>query len=443
MKSIRITALSLLLLITGIQADETIATVTLDSWGIARNRKVAFLDYHYATSTLFWGQVSVVDLATKASTIAAPATGTYPYFISFGFTGSHVAYIPQTGSGSGGGGGGGGCSGGRTAYLYDKNLVDGSVRQLTTSIAWKELVWAGGDYAVWVDYRHMDTATLDSINSEIYCARFSSLAETRLTTDHAFQHKPATDGRRVVWIDYTLPYGRLFMRDLETGSTTEIAPFAAGKDDPRVEGSLITWTDYRNPSSARDAQIYLYQTTSNSVTPICAHGGFQGRSYVSPSWIVWEDYRNATPTDTGNCDIYGYSIAAGEEIPLIVAPGYQGHPTLTNDTLFWIDGAVSPLTLKTKPLQSVTVQNQSRHSHSRSKIAPTRGDIRFTGLTPHTVYRVRRVMTNGRTVGTTSIIADANGAARLQSNNPPIPGCSTFMVDSPTGRAVLTKRVIQ
>src|SRR3989339_225791 len=169
-------------------ADEPLVTVSVDTWGLIENNKMAYLDYHYLTTTLFWAEVVLLDIPTKAKTVLVPTDGSYPFYISYGFSGNHLAYVAY--QGTGGGSGGGGYQGGSTSELEYKNTTTNETRALSSNTAWKEMVWVGGNIATWVDYRHYDSLTLDSLNSEIYIYNLSTNVEQRLTSDHDFQSYP-------------------------------------------------------------------------------------------------------------------------------------------------------------------------------------------------------------------------------------------------------------
>ena len=340
-----------------LRAAETITTVSIDTWGVMSQGKMACLDYHYATTTIFWAEIALVTLSGKTRTVAIPTDNTLPYYISYGFDNNHLVYIPYLSTGSGGGGGGGGTSGsgGRTCYIYDKNISTGVIRQISISDKWKETVWLKGNLAVWADYRYWDSTTVDSVNSEIYMYDLAANQERRITSDHAWQGEPFTDGSRLVWIDYAQAYGRLFMYDVAASTTVEIAAYSAAKDDPRIDGNSVVWVDYRNATlNPHNSDIYLYNRSTSTTTVVCNATGYQGNPFVSGNWIVWEDFRNATGTDSLNADIYGYRIDTGISVPLVVAAGYQGHPTINNDTLCWFDMAGTSMTLKMANISTTT-----------------------------------------------------------------------------------------
>ncbi len=371
---LKILTVSFPLLIAAVSSEEVLTSVSTDTWGVMSQGKMACFDYHYATSSLYWAQVSLVTLATKAKTVAVPSDNSMPYYITYGYANNRLVYVPYLASGTPGSGGGAG-SGGRTCYLYEKNISTNVTRQLTTNSSWKEAVWVGGNYAIWVDYRYWDSTSVDSLNSEIFMYDLSANQERRITNDHAYQGKPFTDGSSIVWIDNAQSFGRLFSYTPVTSSGIEIAPFSAGKDDPRIDGNVAVWVDYRNATvDHKNGDIYSYNLTNGVTTPICIASKYQGNPFVRGNWIVWEDFRNATSTDSTNADIYGYNTVSGTTVPLVVAPGYQGHPTLHSDTLCWFDKSGTSMTLKIAPMSLFTDVRDVKNlipSIRRTALSPT------------------------------------------------------------------------
>ncbi|OGJ90215.1 MAG: hypothetical protein A2487_07405 [Candidatus Raymondbacteria bacterium RifOxyC12_full_50_8] len=348
------------------RGDEALASVSTDTWGIVSGNKMVYMDYHYVTASTFWSEVAVVDIPSKQKTVLYPTDGrSYPYYLSYGFSGTDLAYVPYLSSG-----GTGGYAGGGTSYLYHKNISSGVSRQLITNSSWKEMVWVGGSIVTWIDYRFYDPATIDSVNSEIYYYNLGSSQEIRLTNSHAYQSHPCTDGQTIAWIDYTESYGRLFLHTIATAETREIAAYAAHKDNPRLDGAYVVWEDYRNAGTdPKNGDIYYYNTSTNTTHAACTAPGYQGNIFIDSNRIVWEDYRNAGSTDQTNADIYSYDIPGGNETPLVVAPGYQAHPTLAGDTLCWMDNAAGQMRLLMKILPPVTTE-QARFSSGNSNPTP-------------------------------------------------------------------------
>jgi hypothetical protein len=156
----------------------------------------------------------------------------------------------------------------------------------TTSTAWKEVVSLSGKRVAWIDYRHNPSG---GVNSEVYVAHRDSASERRLTADSIYQTGVAMDGDRIAWVEYVHgDKANIRWMDLATGATRLLDPRSTHQDKPRVAGD----------------------------------------------WVVWEDYRSASATDTSDIDIRGWSPSTGA-VPLAVAPGYQGAVTVSQGRMVW------------------------------------------------------------------------------------------------------------
>jgi len=368
MSLFRLLSLTALTIALNTNATTTLSSVSTETWAIPEQNSAVFLDYTYLTSTSFYSTVYKVDLATSVKTKLLPLDNSLPSYISFGYSKSHLTYIAYTYS-SGGSGGGGGGGGGKLAKsaatseptnLMYYNLDTKESKQLITDGSYKESVCMGGDVAAWVDYRHFNATTIDSLNSEIYLYDIVSKVEKRITTNLSYQDRPFTDGKRVVWIDYTdLTKGKLFMYTIATGETVEIAPSQGGKDNPRISGNYVTWDDYRSASSdATNSDIYIYDISTKIVQPLCEEKGFQGRSYLYDSLVAWEDYRN------GNADIYGYNVQTQKSFLVTSTTNYEAHPTIYKNQLYWFEmgSAASSMKIVSKPYATESTSTTYRNS---------------------------------------------------------------------------------
>lgn len=341
-----------LLMSAGLWAQTTICPVSVDTWGIPSAGKVAFLDYHYLTSTMFYAEVKLATLTGGTPVLQLPAQGTLPYYISYGYNQNHLAYVQYESGGGSGGGALGKTSGvaggpGGSSVLYYRDLGTGATRQLVTNTDFKEMVWVGGSTVVWIDYRYLTSTGQDSVNSEVYAYDLTRGQEIRITQDHAYQERAFTDGASVVWVDFTLGYGRVFHRSIASGSPSEVAPRQSSRYNPRVLADRVVYEDYRSAGAdPTNADIYMTDMSSGVEQALCAAPRYQGAPYLAPAFAVWEDYRNAGQ-DSTNADIYGWSFAAQREFALVVAPGYQGHPVVNGDTLVYVSQEGGQLYLKT------------------------------------------------------------------------------------------------
>jgi hypothetical protein len=338
-------------------AKTLVSEVTTDSYGIQHGGKLVFRDYYIENEFVFYAVVKEYNCATGQVQQILPAGAETPYYIYYALSGNHLPYIMMQSGGMGGGGGGlfgkrsagpinpptgggdpGGYRGGSWAvYLNELDMASYQSARLIQDTAWKQSVWAGGQYVVWVDYRHYDSTTIDSLNGEIYVYNHANGQQIRITETHHYEDKPFTDGVYLAWVDYRQgSIGNIYFRALGGGQAAPASATGAHQDNPRVHGDWIIWEDYRNADSdPLNADIYAYHIPSGEVKLVCTADAFQGNPYLYGTMAVWEDYRHNSDNSI-NADLIGYDLAANEEAELVVEAGYQGHPTLYGDMLCWL-----------------------------------------------------------------------------------------------------------
>jgi beta propeller repeat protein len=87
------------------------------------------------------------------------------------------------------------------------------------------------------------------------------------------------------------------------------------------------WFDNRNGNW----DIYGYDLAANEEVPIVTNSGSQMLEGIYGNIVVWSDDRN------GNYDIYGYNLTEREEFPLVTNPSDQLFPAICGDTVIWTD----------------------------------------------------------------------------------------------------------
>jgi hypothetical protein len=338
-----------------------------------------YLDYTYLSATLFYAKLIAYDLSANSKEVIYPKDGSYPYYVTYGYDNDVVALINYKSGGGGGGmgglrresttrnpldkraidipGGGKTGVGGKSysSFLNYLELPSTTLKQLVDNTDYKQMTWVGGNVVAWVDYRHWDSTTVDSLNGEIYVFNRNSGAETRITSNHSYQEKPFTDGQRVVWIDYeNLSKGRLFCATVDGKNSMEIAPGSGGKNNPRIRGDYIAWEDFSNSQSdPNNGDIYLFKLSSRKLTKVCTEPGYQGNPYLSDNFLVWEDYRDKTPADS-NANIYGYNLSSGETFQITNTTAYEGHPACTNSKLCYVRKEGDNIELMLESFSNVT-----------------------------------------------------------------------------------------
>ncbi len=303
-----------LILTGGLYAEEVLTPVSTQTYALLFGTKAVYQDFSTTKAT-----VTEIDINTKTKRVLLPEVGSSPYYIDYGWAGNDLVYIPFT-----------------VKAVYPLEYLDitgKGGKALTTNQGWKESVWVGGGVAVWVDYRHK---LPNDKNGEIYMCSLPPGTEKRLTTDVGYEAKPVTDGKHIVWMDYSAgSYANLVLYEIATGATVKPSPTNSHQDNPRVYGDWLVWEDYRNAKTdTANADIFAYNIKSKEVKPICTNASFQGKPFLQGNGIVWDDYRNAG-SNKDNVDIYGYDLTANTEIAISTKNGYETSPVLFGDRIVW------------------------------------------------------------------------------------------------------------
>lgn len=216
-------------------------------------------------------------------------------------------------------------------YSLVHQALDGSGRTTVgTSKKYRESIRAGGDRAVWVDYRNMTNQA--SYNTEIYTTTAPAFAESRLTNDALYQTKARTNGVHVAWMEYDASRTRanIVLHDTRTGQTKAVDPGAWHQDNPWLSDSLLVWTDYRANRSQGD--IHAYDLATGANLAICTATGHQDRAAAWGRTVAWEDYRAGQ-----NADIRIWSPAKQAEIEVSRSAEHSTLPRLNGKHLAWYE----------------------------------------------------------------------------------------------------------
>ncbi len=146
-------------------------------------------------------------------------------------------------------------------------------------------------------------------------------------------------GNRVVWIGYpTTTQADVYVRNIQTNTTTRITNDIAFQNFPDIYGNQVVWQDYRNrpDTNSKNADIYLYNFSTGLTQQITFDTSYQSFPAIWGNRIVWQDYRNAK-VDTLNADIYMYNLSTGQETQITTNSAYQTHPDIWEDKIVWGD----------------------------------------------------------------------------------------------------------
>lgn len=343
-------------------AQPALTTVSVPTFAWVQGSKAVYLDYPNGKAAII-----EIDLDSKAKRTLAPDAGVNPWHVEYGYDGTNLAYVlfaikPQY-------------------PLEHINVATGAKKTLDGDTEWKESVWMGGRFAVWVDYRHKTTADK---NGEIYMHDIAAGTNKRLTNNPGYQAKPVTDGKHVAWLDYSGGNKAvLTLYDIATGQTLVPSATDSHQDNPRVDGDWLVWEDYRNAKTdTTNADIYAYNIKSKEVKALCNKPGFQGRPFLHSTAVVWEDYR--TGGDASKVDVWGYDLAKQAEHQITTRVGYDASPVVNGGRVVWFgtEGSVMNLYVGSLPFATPI-------SLARPADFPTRENrIRWYRLDGRNLHRV-------------------------------------------------------
>lgn len=216
-------------------------------------------------------------------------------------------------------------------YSLVHQFLDGSGRTTVgTSTRYRESVRAGGDRAVWIDYRHVNNAS--PYNSEVYTTVAPGLAEVRLTTDALYQAKARTNGVQVAWLEYdaTRTRANVVLHDTRTGTTRKALEGAWHQDNPWLSDSLLVWTDYRDNPTQGD--IWSLDLATGQTRVVCAAAGHQDKPAARGKDVVWEDYRYGSAGE-----IIAWSQEQGAEIEISRSAAQSTLPRIDGSRIAWFE----------------------------------------------------------------------------------------------------------
>ncbi len=175
------------------------------------------------------------------------------------------------------------------------------------------------DYAVWMNEGDQEYA--------IVVYDLDNHSEKRIENNGYKKTEPKVDGNIVVWIDYrNSEKGDVYLYDLQKKEEKRLTTDGAVPEDVNVDGNVVVWTDKRNGQS----DVYAYNLSGGKLIQLSASGKASSPA-VSKNYVVWQDQRN------GNWDIYGYSLSTGKEEQITKNSAGQLHPAIYNGDIVYED----------------------------------------------------------------------------------------------------------
>ena len=213
----------------------------------------------------------------------------------------------------------------------------GAVRPYPVAVAPGNQRWpaTSGDVVVWLD--ELESRPVVRAND------LRTGQEWRLSREGALPvGPPAVSGQTVVWADHrgetpTTPWAEphVYAYDLGTRSDFILSTAPGRQVEPRLDGRLVVWTDYRNDPERGD--VYAYDLSARRELPVLQHPAHQAQPAVSGQVVVWQDWRS------GEAQIYAAHLGTSEIWPLTPAPGPYEGPLVAGNWVVWTDrGSGSP-----------------------------------------------------------------------------------------------------
>ena len=236
-------------------------------------------------------------------------------------------------------------------YMYD--LVNRVETRITTDTSRQLNPAIYGSKIVWEDYRNQP-GPFGKAN--IYMYDINTKIETRITADSWGQSSPDISDQAIVWKDYGDSLGgNIRMYDLNTGITTQITTnsknaLASNCDNPRISGSIITWTDFRNDSLSfgNDGDIYSHDIHTNIETQITTKGhsrdaGFSSIHNNKIAYVYRTKENDAIFGDPCSSSLYMYNLETKTEKRIVSRDNLaskwngQGIPDIHDNKIVWAD----------------------------------------------------------------------------------------------------------
>jgi len=117
----------------------------------------------------------------------------------------------------------------------------------------------------------------------------------------------------------------------ETGVEFPVVLAPNGQIQPDIDFPWIVWKDNRDcVDNDEESDIYAYNFVSGEEVQVSSHAGPESNPSISGDWVVYSH----SPVDEGDCVIYAYDLATGEERLLSQDVGSsEGNPAIEGNTV--------------------------------------------------------------------------------------------------------------
>jgi len=207
------------------------------------------------------------------------------------------------------------------SLLTEKPAGAGEI-QITDSPNWQYYPSIDGDRMIWAD-------SIDGSNWDVVMYDLTIGTQTQVSISSVpYVIVPAISGNRIVWQgsdDILSGNADIYMYDILTDTITPITANPEYQGNPDISGSRIVWEDHTINSS-----IHMYDLTTGIETQITPDAYFQTEPAISEDIIVWQD------NSGGNLNIYAYNIVTGIETQITSGPAHEINPDISGNTIVWM-----------------------------------------------------------------------------------------------------------
>ncbi|MBU1092322.1 hypothetical protein KJ836_01440 [Patescibacteria group bacterium] len=201
-----------------------------------------------------------------------------------------------------------------TGDIYMKDLNTDPTQTVAISTAPGMQSWPAifDHYIVWTD------SGADWQTSDIHLYDLTTYTETNISDSPTTNSlMPAIYGHRVVWIDRSFPGPsdyKVMLYDIDTGTTEEVDTSGAEFPwAPDIFENTLVWENlgtYGEP-----VRVWIRDLNTGSTKSVSTYGYHQANPRIYGSWVVWVDYRHNQSGEQYNTEIYGYNISTPQARP--------------------------------------------------------------------------------------------------------------------------------
>lgn len=160
----------------------------------------------------------------------------------------------------------------------------------------------------------------------------------------AAQGSPDISGNRVVWIDnreIAGNVGSVWFKDLDTRAESPVelfggpavTVFATFISIPKISGDWVVWNRPTGTVGETPDVLLAKQMPDGPLVTVTFPGGMsQADPDIDGTQVVWEQ-----TLESGETDIVTKDVLGGANVTVTSAPGMQGFPRVSGNTVVWLD----------------------------------------------------------------------------------------------------------